>query len=1590
MLTPPYGTCLTDYVGSNRFQCNVLMRDMHATGYKFYIFMTVKDMASGRVVFSAQSDKHTITPGMPTYMAETGVFAEFFKPENILVSTAYKDGCLKEGSYNFVFQVVDARDTRRIPISKECVFPARLVAGGAPLLISPFTGTNIECGQTFVNFTWQMPIVTGEQTKYLIEICPTDEGGNGLHYLGSYTPSANGVGPSQGYIRATSYMPMYQLLESAEKKFVPNTTYFWRVSIIDELGNVKPNSTSEIDSFTYCYTKELEPYTPLKEPKVKAINSELDTVHIDTVKTEDNATNAYWFLDDVRFKYQSYALDIRKKSQDTWTTYHIKINEGDTEEKNYYGLSNLKYNEPYEARMQYLLITDNDTSYAPFSDTITFVVPNPMDTADCGEIMPIKDCNEAKGRILEKYDTLYANGTPVVLDSIIYKAGDSTVISGYGVISFPILKNFKLKMRFNEVSVNCYGELISGQVVSVYNESTGAIIDLNHITGKGDGGGSQSSNERPEPSNYKDKDEAKEKMQTGDYAQIGDSIYTKDKDGNIVTLGKALSIPAGKYTNNNTLDDDDVYCIFRNDTEKAPYIGFDADEHKYYRGRPTLGDHYTPTFSKQDGADFEYIIPYVASNPGRVVKLSATLEGRLTDEYNKDSVKFIMPLSGGDYLDLNAKKDGDKFIVDFPGGKNPDTNSDVYAIVKKGEKYVNVGKINIETYAWRTQKVKIVPVVNDYGVDEKAISETLNRIYGRFGITYEVTKDDRFESENINSEFLDNFSVSSGTFTKQSDDMKRLQYDYKAERGLEDSTAYIFLLKSAVDYPAIDGDMPQGQICGYIFMHSDNGTLSDGRLVAHELAHGIYRLDHVFEKAYGIPENSTDNLLDYNNGDQLAHFQWELIKNPGFAWALLESDEDNMAWQCVAIGLGQYGIAKAIDWTANELFPDDEASDDPWYVTMGNELLSASSSVADACGKKGWKKALELANILYNIGTKCYGKRNDPDFNVYKCVCANGISELTSYVFSELLGGLLENAKFEKLNSKERVAAVRTFFSKMGIKVPSADKVKERLQQVEQNVTGKVTENTIKVITRDCLGIDLDKIAEKVCDGTLFVDIPTPPEPKEWVSPKFFSANGELIVSVNMGVNGTGLKSIKIKSKAEGGVDILLTDIPQDVQHRFDVPYYTIYKDYDGNKTIGDNMYNVEGNYGVALPCDIENDPAGAYDVVFVVNTKEEGDKEYSIVAACDYGYTFTSFDDDDTDTEVVQNPVTKRDKCSGTDLFKATKIGEANAIAAADANRIEAECIFGLPKCSKWIQDSNKKNVYHITASAHDCNGKEVEIANLYTVTLDKEDDPYKGECVMNQKVAKNYENYEFSYDPKCNAVDSLLYKNNAGIFEMKASGSYLNENFALRVFVDVSYDWIALRKNNGFDNPNDQLKDVLNKKVKQKVYSFKDQGNLASSFSQDVNINDAVKNAISKLNFGYCESCEAIQNVYFAVAKALSETDCQLKKEMYVLNQNSSIEYLFDGFIIVSTNDINPNAQLSADRNDLHYTEAEAAEENRRRLSMVNNYLSVCLGKIAKIAGPSMGNALSSNNLLYGSETSNSDSYPNVAVRKESIDCK
>lgn len=62
---------------------------------------------------------------------------------------------------------------------------------------------------------------------------------------------------------------------------------------------------------------------------------------------------------------------------------------------------------------------------------------------------------------------------------------------------------------------------------------------------------------------------------------------------------------------------------------------------------------------------------------------------------------------------------------------------------------------------------------------------------------------------------------------------------------------------------------------GYVFNSADDKT------PAHELGHGIFRLEHPFE-TYNTSESSTNLLMDYGSGTVLNHLDWKQINDPAF------------------------------------------------------------------------------------------------------------------------------------------------------------------------------------------------------------------------------------------------------------------------------------------------------------------------------------------------------------------------------------------------------------------------------------------------------------------------------------------------------------------------------------------------------------------------------------------------------------------------------------------------------------------------------------------------------------------------------------
>jgi hypothetical protein len=132
--------------------------------------------------------------------------------------------------------------------------------------------------------------------------------------------------------------------------------------------------------------------------------------------------------------------------------------------------------------------------------------------------------------------------------------------------------------------------------------------------------------------------------------------------------------------------------------------------------------------------------------------------------------------------------------------------------------------------------------------------------------------------------------------------MKSLNSAYKSQRGTDKSSVYLFILdKGQVGDSNPAGELPRGKQFGYLF--TGNGGDIDWT-IAHELGHGLFRLQHTFDGEYGGTAKSlkaqTDNLMDYGGGTHLAKWQWDEIHDPALLVNPFEGDEDAMFIGCNA------------------------------------------------------------------------------------------------------------------------------------------------------------------------------------------------------------------------------------------------------------------------------------------------------------------------------------------------------------------------------------------------------------------------------------------------------------------------------------------------------------------------------------------------------------------------------------------------------------------------------------------------------------------------------------------------------------------
>lgn len=1066
-ITPPYGTCLKDFVGSQRFQVHVLLRDLTKKNDDFVIIMSVKDMG-GKTIFRSNVGQFTFANrGTMIVPAEvnTHILQNLFQPANIEIGEKYATNCFPEGAYTISFQAFDAKfyniAKRRIPLSRESVTQLFMQSSTDKVyLVYPYKDETIcsTINGSVINYQWQPANPTGEIISYHLEVVKLES-------------EFEKQSPKSAFARTTRVLDVDNLYRSIYTDHILTTNYTegnfyaWRVTV--KKGYEQTASTAETNQeirvFEYrC--NALEPVVDTYDPLIiaeKQLDKKLDKITLEEVSNTGADALLKWREDpaEIRKKYCGVGIEIRKFGGEKWTAF-----KNTTTEEFEYSLSQLSRNVSYEARAHYIQCPDEtheDSIYGPYSDIIEFSIPKENDESECGSPIPdLSDCTDKKAKILRAGDTIIANGTKVFVDKITEYSADSTEITGEGHVCFPIITNIQLRMKFDKIKINCAGELANGEIHAVYDVSTCAMIDLEELTGEGFTGGTEKSASESQINDMKDFD----KGSAGDYFKDEKgTVYMKDENGEKVEIGKILTLDNTQFSfDHDRLASQDHFVIFSNPTPET--IAFDNDKDGFYRA--IRGSNYSSYSDK-------YIIPYLANIPGLIKTLNAE-EVRVNDRVDLfEDVKFVIESSDGSYLELTKTvldEKTNKFEIKVPGTSDYEHLTYVRVIgkPKDSEQYQIAGKLIVCNFKKQTHNLVIVPTLSSYSVDESKIANELNRIYGRIGISFNVTVDKSFVDKQEVLELLENgLDISTDDQEKhswdvESPDMKKIRRLYQ-ESHSDISTkkaAYLFLVNRPEDkYSSVDGDMPRNQSVGYIFM-KDKNELTDVRLIAHELGHGVFRLQHTFAyKGMDETKKKTDNLMDYNpsNPDFLAYYQWNVLQDSAFfVWKALQDDEDAMGikgdiFKCVGksvvktlasnvkdeffdsmIELFFTGDTKRNQSKSFNFSSEDIISGVPGFLDdVANDLIDKDNSCIsdlfpDEKDKSTLKKvkkyaeavakALDVISLISDI-FDCYANsESEPQLNI--CLCqafvGYGTDEIVG-IFSGILDGLDENkAKDQK------------------------------------------------------------------------------------------------------------------------------------------------------------------------------------------------------------------------------------------------------------------------------------------------------------------------------------------------------------------------------------------------------------------------------------------------------------------------------------------------------------------------------------------------------------------------------------------------
>jgi len=869
-----------------------LLEPPHKTGIKLSL------ESGGRVIavsapFVNGLDPFMLQPGNNISLSNLDL-KPLFKLENLSgISPANYAKALPDGLYQYCFQAYDFYTKNNLS-QKSCASVYQVLYE-PPFLNLPQKGEKVTKKAEFqgVVFNWS-PRQLAPNTKYIFTL---------KEIWDKQRDPVSAFLAARVLWKEESFAPsLYYGVDKTQ--LIPGRRYAWQVqavsgtpqynhSPIQEGGVYKNNGLSEIFFFDYVENCPVPAFLMAKT-------------------TARGRAEIQWMLQGASSK--QFRVEYRKKgSSSPWlseTSYQTSAI-----------LSGLENNTEYEYRVGAVCgenksFDPNDLSQADafaYSGvqyfTTNFSNQN-KNSAQCG-VMPHVDLANKKpyDRQLTPNEVFTAGDFPVTVITAQGTAGNYT---GEGFIQVPYLADTKIKVKFNNIQLNSDKQLINGTVETEYDANESAVHYASAGLGEifGDKGIKDIKINyeikkitlvmTPAPGvlrivgidpNGENKGPVQELPAGRDYTITDSSgkIWQVDEQGT-VTEGEKIA-KSGKSNADNTEGvktsaSGNISEITQYSANGVAIKWISMEDSHFYFDTPDITkipfDRY-PQVKDTKGRNI--VIPYKAVVKGQKEFIGARII--IEDPKLKEAkIEFKVLGSGklinaelisntGNQREYKLKLKGvfsygeeEIMAVLLPSEKQQTSKVDNKQKELKEAKQKIIGSFRLVHLEPKNVNLSLVPLDKASEAELDTIVKNIHNTYSRAGINFDIKKQPVLDISAITTKDIDTPDDNPlSHYSKMQQSINRL-YPAKINE-------YVLFITEKASSTGQKGFMPLGGQYGYAYKSKDKNT------PAHELGHGVFRLEHPWSnKLIKTPRASTNLLMDYAGAAELSHFDWKQINDP--------------------------------------------------------------------------------------------------------------------------------------------------------------------------------------------------------------------------------------------------------------------------------------------------------------------------------------------------------------------------------------------------------------------------------------------------------------------------------------------------------------------------------------------------------------------------------------------------------------------------------------------------------------------------------------------------------------------------------------